>query len=485
MNLTKRIKIQLTIFGVVALLAGAVMGFGYMQLPELLFGVGHYRVTVELPRSAGLYKNGNVSYRGTEVGRIEDVHLTDTGVDAVLSLNSGIDIPSDLDAQVHSVSAVGEQYVALLPRHGDARALRDGDVIPASRTSVPPDINALVDATNRGLQVIPHDNLKTTVDESYTAIGGLGPEISRFVKGSTELAIQGRENVDALTTLIDQSQPVLDSQTETSTDIRAWAAHLATITEQMKTADTSFGGLLEQGPTAVDESRQLIERLRPTLPVMLANLVTVGQVATTYHDHIEQILVLLPQGVANIMASGAPNLNTKQHYKGLYMDFNMNFNMPRACNTGFLPAQQQRPHSLVDYPDRTTGDVFCRIPQDSPFNVRGTRNAPCAGKPGKRAPTVAICESDEEYVPLNDGMSFKGDPNATTTGQDVPLAGRPSPGDRPFDVLPPESTVAVEYDPVTGSYVGPDGRIYTHDELAQTTPKELTWQSMLMPPTRN
>ena len=73
--------------------------------------------------------------------------------------------------------------------------------------------------------------------------------------------------------------------------------------------------------------------------------------------------------------------------------------------------------SLEDYPDRPAGDLYCRVPQDSPFNVRGARNYPCLTVPGKRAPTVKMCESDEQYVPLNDGYNWKGDPNATLSGQ--------------------------------------------------------------------
>ena len=79
-------------------------------------------------------------------------------------------------------------------------------MIPRSDTSVPPDINSLLDATNTGLQAIPRDNLKTAIDESYTAVGGLGPELSRIVKGSTKLAIDARKNLDPLITLIDKSQ---------------------------------------------------------------------------------------------------------------------------------------------------------------------------------------------------------------------------------------------------------------------------------------
>ena len=31
------------------------MAFGYIRLPAMLFGVGRYTVTVELPRAGGLY----------------------------------------------------------------------------------------------------------------------------------------------------------------------------------------------------------------------------------------------------------------------------------------------------------------------------------------------------------------------------------------------------------------------------------------------
>src|ERR1700677_33897 len=149
MHVTRRIKIQLVVFAVVAVASMYAVGFGYMRLPSLWFGIGNYTVTVELSEAANLYPTGNVTYRGTEVGRVSAVNLTDTGVAAELSLKSGISIPSDVDAQVHSQTAVGEQYVALLPRDATSRPLENGDVIPRSHTSVPPDINKLLDATNR------------------------------------------------------------------------------------------------------------------------------------------------------------------------------------------------------------------------------------------------------------------------------------------------------------------------------------------------
>jgi phospholipid/cholesterol/gamma-HCH transport system substrate-binding protein len=479
MRLNGRMKFQLALFAVIALTAVSLMGFHFMKLPALLFGVGRYTVTMELPKTGGLYSGGNVTYRGTEVGRVESVGLTTTGVQAVLSLKSGIDIPSDLKAEVHSQSAIGEQYVALVPR-ADGRPLRDGDVIPLADTSVPPDINSLLTAANAGLLAIPHDNLKTVIDESYTAVGGLGPELSRIVKGTSDLAIDARANLDPLIALIDQAQPVLNSQTNSSDAIAAWASHTATVTGELKSHDQDVANLITKGGPAADEVRQLFDRVAPTLPVFMANRVSVGQVAVDYRDSIEELLVLFPQAISGNQAGLVANDNTKQAYHGQYLSFNLNINLPPPCTTGFLPAQQQRVPTDVDSPDRTVpGDLYCRVPQDSQFNVRGARNLPCETVPGKRAPTVKMCESNESYVPLNDGFNWKGDPNATLSGQAIAQVS-PGPARPDTGPPPPAPVAAVPYDPATGSYVGRDGKQYTQSNLA-VSGKAPTWQDMLLP----
>jgi phospholipid/cholesterol/gamma-HCH transport system substrate-binding protein len=133
-------------------------------------------------------------------------------------------------------------------------------------------------------------------------------------------------------------------------------------------------------------------------------------------------------------------VNTKQDYKGAYLDFNLNINLPPPCSTGYLPAQQQRTAAHMDTPDLPEGDLYCRVPQDSTLvGVRGARNTPCLNAPGKRAPTAAMCESDQSYVPLNDGANWKGDPNATLSGQAIPHL---RPGQNPPDAAQPPQAPA-------------------------------------------
>ncbi|HKP42699.1 MlaD family protein [Mycobacterium sp.] len=485
MHLNRSTKLQLALFAIITLVAGALMSFRVLDLPNLWFGVGRYRVSVELPTAAGLYTNSNVTYRGTTVGRVEAVKLGPTGATAVLTLDSAVKIPANLRAQVHSQTAVGEVFVELEPRSGDGPTLADGDVITLDRTTVPPDINALLSATNTGLQAIPRDNLKAAVDDAYTAVGGLGPELSRIVRGSTTLTIDAKKNLDSITTLIDQSKPLLDSQTDTSDAIQAWAANVANVTGQLRDQDASVRGLLQNGPAAFGETKALLDRLNVSVPILLSNLVGLTQTALVYQPNIEQVLVLVPGAIELVQGATLASRNTKQDYKGVYLSFNLNLNLPPPCTTGFLPAQQQRAPSATDYPDRPEGSLYCRIPQDAMFNVRGARNLPCETRPGKRAPTVKMCESDEDYVPLNDGYNWKGDPNATPSGQPIPQMPPDAalPSAAPAAPAPPIGTAT--YDPATGSYIGPDGRTYTQSNLAQGSGAPRTWQDMLTAPKGN
>ena len=77
-----------------------------------------------------------------------------------------------------------------------------------------------------------------------------------------------------------------------------------------------MAGILDKGPGAADEVRALFDRLQPTLPIVLANLVSIGEVAVTYQPSLEQLLVLLPQGTAVTQAVGVHKRNTKQDYEG-------------------------------------------------------------------------------------------------------------------------------------------------------------------------
>ena len=350
-RLTRAVWIQLAILAAVTVIAGGVMAFGFVNVPAL-FGIGRYNVTLELPASGGLYPTSVVTYRGSEIGRVTSIDVTRDGVRAVLKLESSTKIPSDVSAAVHSRSAVGEQFVELTPRTDDADVapLRDGDVIPVGRSRSRPTSAACWTPPTRALQAIPQDNLRTVVDEADNAVAGLGPELSRIVDGSTALAIEAAKNLDPIITLIDQSPTGAEFASADGgfdRDVGGSDGRRSPVSSRRRTRHSPICST-RAGPRW-RRARALFDRVAPALPVLLANLVSLGDIAVAYRNDIEQLLVLFPQGTAVMSAIVLPNANTKQDYKGVYLDFNLNLNLPPPCNTGFLPAQQQRSPS-----DRTT-----------------------------------------------------------------------------------------------------------------------------------
>ncbi|HXB85202.1 MlaD family protein, partial [Mycobacterium sp.] len=142
--LTRFVRIQLAVFGIIGIIGIIAMVLFYIQLPTLL-GIGRMTVTLDLPATGGLYRFSNVTYRGVQVGKVTAVALTANGAKATLSLGTSPKIPANLQADVLSVSAVGEQYVDLRPRTDSAPYLRDGSVIAMRDTTIPQAVGPMLD----------------------------------------------------------------------------------------------------------------------------------------------------------------------------------------------------------------------------------------------------------------------------------------------------------------------------------------------------
>lgn len=394
MILTRTVRIQLVIFAVIAVVGMTAAAISYLRVPTML-GVGRYTVTVEMPHAGGLYRNANVTYRGHTIGQVRQVRLDPDTVRAELSLESAVPVSSrDLAAAVRSVSAIGEQYVDLQPVTTDGPYLADGDVIPASQVTLPQDIGRVLDQAKAMLAAVPRDKLRAVIDESAAAFAGRGPDLARLLDATTSFVDQASAATTPATTLVRQLAPLLDTQVVTGDRIRQWASHVAHLGDQLADADGSIRGILEKGPGFAAEADSLFQELRPTLPLMLANLTSTAQVAVTYNAALEQVLVILPPLVAaqetvvqRGQADGAANVN-----------FHLQVQDPAACSTGYLPADQRRDPDVETVPE-TPPDLFCKVPQDSTFAVRGSRNIPCMEVPGKRAPSPEICRSAEPYAP--------------------------------------------------------------------------------------
>nr|WP_090346352.1 MlaD family protein [Mycolicibacterium malmesburyense]CRL78938.1 virulence factor Mce family protein [Mycolicibacterium malmesburyense] len=398
--LTRFIKIQLVLFSILTVVAVVVLGWYYLRIPTLM-GLGQYELRAELPRSGGLYATANVTYRGTQIGKVISVEPTEKGALAVMRIEDRYKIPADATANVHSVSAIGEQYLDLVSTGNPGRYLAPGSTITES--TVPSEIGPALDAANRGLAVLPREKIDKLLIETSEAVGGLGPALQRLVDSTTSVVEGFQQNLPQVNDIIENAGPVLDSQVVSGDNIEQWSRSFNVIAAQAAEQDLALRSGLQQAAPTLDQVNAVFSGVRDSLPQTLANLTIVIDMLKRYHKGLEQVLVILPQGTS-VAQAGLLFENVGQ------LPLALSINQPPPCLTGFLPASEWRAPADVSMAPLPKG-TYCKIPKDYQGNaVRGARNYPCVDVPGKRAATPTECRSNEPYVALGTNPWY-GDPN--------------------------------------------------------------------------
>ena len=453
--LTRFVRIQLVLFAILTVIAVLVLGWYYLKLPSVA-GIGQYKLYADLPRSGGLYATANVTYRGTQIGKVTDVQPTERGARATMSIDDRYKIPVDASANVHSVSAIGEQYLDLVSTGNPGQYLASGATITDS--TVPSEVGPAIDAAQQGLAVLPKEKIDGLLTETANAVGGLGPALQRLVDSTTVVAQGFNDNLPQVNDIIANAAPILNSQVQSGDNIGQWARNLNVIASQTAEQDSALRSGLQQAAPTADQVNAVFSGVRESLPQTLANLSVVIDMLKRYNKGLEQTLVLLPQG-ASVAQAGTIFEDLGQLPLALG-----SINQPPPCLTGFLPASEWRSPADTSMKPLPKG-TYCKIPKDYQGNVvRGARNYPCVDVPGKRAATPMECRSNEPYVPLGTNPWY-GDPNQVLS---CPAAGArcdqgvnpgrgviPAPtvnngmNPAPADQLPPPQDAAPVSDPLS------------------------------------
>ncbi|NED61997.1 virulence factor Mce, partial [Streptomyces sp. SID10244] len=93
---------------------------------------------------------------------------------------------------------------------------------------------------------------------------------------SSTLAAGLKDVGDDTSTLLKDSVPLVDSQVDSVDAIRMWTTDLEGFTGQVVTDTPQVRRLLSSGPGFADEVEKTLDSVKLTLPVLLANLTTVG-----------------------------------------------------------------------------------------------------------------------------------------------------------------------------------------------------------------
>ncbi|MET9905580.1 MCE family protein [Streptomyces sp. NPDC006476] len=168
------------------LLSGCEFNGWYdVPLPGGAADDGHaYHVTVEFRDVLDLVPQSAVKVNDVTVGAVEKVQLEGWHARVRLRVADSVKLPANAVAELRQTSLLGEKYVALAPPTGTAAVgrLRDGALIPLSRSGRNPEVEEVLSALSALLNGGGVAQLKTITVELNKALDGRENRVRSLLK---------------------------------------------------------------------------------------------------------------------------------------------------------------------------------------------------------------------------------------------------------------------------------------------------------------
>ena len=287
---------QLLVFGVISV---AIVAYTVFDLLGVHLTNRPFAATMELPTGGGIFDGAEVAYRGVAVGRVSAVRLGTDRVTLTLQIDHGTKIPSNSIAHIYDLSAVGEQYVDLVPAANSTAPVTEylhaGSVIPQSQTTTPLRISTVLYDIESFVASLNPADLQVLGTEGAAAFAGTGPQLKSILSDTTTILGQLAQTRDATASLLANSALLLHGAAAHAGDFDTFARSLdqltSTLAAQTPTIETF---LRESAPTTVLVD-DLIRDNGSAIGVLLGNLATLSGIQVARVPGLEALLVAVPQ----------------------------------------------------------------------------------------------------------------------------------------------------------------------------------------------
>ena len=339
-----------------------VIATGYLLFGALRVNpfASSYRLTVELPESAGLLPNQDVTLRGVPIGKVERLDITPGGVNAIVNVRSTVRIPESRDVRVSGLSPAGEQYIDFVDTGDSTTFLADGAVIAQGRATVPVSLADLLANADGALgQVQP---AKLELIKRELSMTDAGPQkLADIVDGGTFLLTTLDSVLPETSSLLRTSRVALTLVGDKNAGISVASDNLTETFEGADRMREGYRRLTDQTPDTLAAVDDLFVDNSDTMVQLLGNLTTTSRLL---YLRVPALNALFPSYRNSVLDA----LGGAMHTGGLWGTAEI---YPRyTCDYG----TPKLPPSAADYPEPFMY-TYCRDVHPGVL-VRGAKNAP-------------------------------------------------------------------------------------------------------------
>jgi phospholipid/cholesterol/gamma-HCH transport system substrate-binding protein len=248
-----------------------------------------------------------VDILGVRVGTIDSVQPVGQQVKVTMSVDGNVPVPAKAGAVVVAASVVADRYIQLTPAYTGGPMLRDGAVIPQSRTAVPvefDDLRRQLDKLTESLQPTQPGGVSPLgefVNTSAENLRGQGAQIrDTVIKLSQAVSALGDHSDDIFGTVKNLS--TLVSALRDSADLmRQLNTNLAGVTALLANDPDEVGRAITDLNAAVSEVERFLADNREAIGTTSDRLASISKALVDSLDDVKQTLHVLPNAVQNVV----------------------------------------------------------------------------------------------------------------------------------------------------------------------------------------
>ena len=202
-----------------------------------------YHVSAQFDTVQDLKPGDRVKMAGVEIGRVENIKLTDTKVNVIMRLNGDAQVRTDSKASIKFTGLMGQNFVAIDFGSPDKPRAKDGTELA---TVEQPDLSAIMTKLDGAVGGIQHMTESFSSDDIHNLFGPLGDffkshrdELAATIANITNITGQIASGQGTVGKLIHDDGALYSSVLATVTNLQATAANASDMIAAVKLVVTN------------------------------------------------------------------------------------------------------------------------------------------------------------------------------------------------------------------------------------------------------
>jgi phospholipid/cholesterol/gamma-HCH transport system substrate-binding protein len=283
----RRVMIKLAIFTFTTALVTIVL---VSQIGNFALFRARYQIQAAFNDATGVAPGDPVTLAGVKVGKVDGARV-DHGVAIVkLAIDRAVKLPRTTHIEIRYRNLLGLRVVNVDPGSGTAPYLGAGDLVPATQTEGPLDLDTIFNNLKPLLTGINPSDINALSEALVTAIAPHRADIDAILADTSKLLGTLSTKDEQIGSLVDNLSTVTTAVSDQRVQLESLLASLATVADTLAGDSGQLDRVLVNLNTATGQLANLVKTNRSSLTRDIGNIATVLELVRKHQADLAQIL---------------------------------------------------------------------------------------------------------------------------------------------------------------------------------------------------